>query len=601
MVTLTAHEPAPSSSPVAPHGRRRLRGRTTQTLRNSALGIPLIVVVTGLVLVPIGFLVYAALSTGSPGSRGNELTFVNVVRVFGTTEFLVPLRNSLVLATAVAAASLVIGVLLAWLVTKTGMKRARMWENLLIVPVYLSPLMLALAYVAIAAPRVGFLNLLLPESLRVLSIYNFGGLVWVMTASYAGYVLLYMVGPIRALNAELEEAALVLGSGRWQILRRVILPLLGPAMLASFVIVFTLAAENFAVPSLLGSTFGFPTIPSEIYYLVQSTPSDPNLAAALGIMLLILTFVGIAIYRRMIRIASRYETVGGKPRATRAFQVRRFRWVPTAIVVTWLVVALVLPFAGLVVGSLMKFISSNIDPSDFTLANYRKVFEGPGLQAIGNTLLMSIVAGTVAAFLGALVSYTVMRTKSVGRSYLDYVSTATVAIPGLTLAIGLLWVYVRLPLPIYGTVWMLVIAFITRFLAHSVRVSSVTLLPISPQLDEAGRVLGAGMARRLATITLPLMRPGIVSAWMLIFIFATNEVSAAVLLYTPASQNIAVRVWTSVQTQGSIQAFAYATVQSVIIAIVLLAIYRIFGYVDPEGGQAQGRAQKRAAKGATAR
>lgn len=576
--------PVPALSPRA--GRRRLA--------QSALGLPLLVIVSVLVLVPLGFLVYAAFSTGAPGDPQSELTLHNVVSVFTTRDFLVPLRNTLLLAATVGVTSTVVGVTLAWLVTKTGMARAALWENLLVVPVYLSPLMLALAYIAIAAPNIGFLNLLLPEALRVIDIYNFPGIVWVMTVTYSGYVFLYMVGPMRALNAELEEAALVLGSGRWRIIRRIVVPLLGPAIFASFVIVFTLAAENFAVPSIMGTSFGFATIPSQIFYLVSNSPSDPNLAAALGLMLLVLTFVGIAVYRRMIRLSGRYVTVGGKPRVTRAFRIRRQRWLPTAVIVAWLVVAVVLPFAGLVVGSFLRFISPTIGLDDFTLDNYVQVFQGTGLQAIGNTLLTSVLAGTVAALLGAFISYVVMRTRSIGRGFLDYVSTTTVAVPGLALSIGLLWFYVRLPIAVYGTIWILILAFVTRFLAHSVRITNLALLPISPQLDEAGQVLGAGLFRRLRTITFPLMRPGIVSAWMLIFIFATNEISATVLLYTPESQTIAVRVWVSLQSLGAMQAFAYATVQSVIVAAVLFLIYRFFGHVDPESaGIGSSRARRK--------
>lgn len=590
-VELANAEPSQPNAP--PPGGRSFR----EILRQSALGLPLLLVVSVLVLFPVGYLFYAALSTGAPGDPQSELTAGNVVRVFATAEFLVPLRNTVLLSLAVAVCSVVVGTILAWMVTKTGMKRAALWENLLVVPVYLSPLMLALAYVAVAAPRVGFLNLLMPAPLRIFDVYNFAGIVGVMTVGYASYVVLYMVAPMRALNAELEEAALVLGSSRLQIIRRIIIPLLMPAIFASFVIIFTLAAENFAVPSFMGTKFGFRTIPSEIFGLVNNSPADPNLAAALGLMLLVLTFIGIAIYRRMTRLSTRYITVAGKPRAAQTFRLRRLRWLPTAIVATWLVVAVCLPFAGLVFGSLLKFISPHIQAGDFTLANYARVFDSAGLVAIGNTLLVSVVAATVAALLGALVSYTVMRTRSVGRGLLDYISTTTVAIPGLALSLGLLWAYVRVPIAIWGTVWILALACIARFLAHSVRISSISLLPISPQLDEAGRVLGAGLFRRLRTLTFPLMRPGILSAWMLIFIFATNEISATILLYTPQSQTIAVRVWTAVQSLGAMQAFAYATVQSVIVGIVLFLTYRFFGVIghaDPEsaGGQPASTAAK---------
>lgn len=578
-----------------------IRRRAAVMLQESATGLPLLVLVGLLVVVPVGFLVYAALSTGAPGSPSTELTFENVVRVFGSTEFLVPLRNSLSLGFVVAIGSVLVGGTMAWLVTKTGMKRAGLWENLLVVPIYLSPLMLSLAFIAIAAPDVGFLNLILPEPLRIFDVYNFAGIAAVMVVSYSGYVFLYMVAPMRALSAELEEAALVLGSSRLRIMRKIILPLLSPAFFASFIIVFTLAAENFAVPTVMGRTMGFRTIPSEIYYNMTNSPSNPNIAAALGLMLLALTFSGIAIYRRMIRLSSKYITVGGKPKAARTFRLRRFQWVPTAIIATWLTCAVVLPFLGLVFGSFLRFISPEIRWDMFTLDNYARVFQGTGLLAMRNTILVSVLAGTAAALLGALISYTVMRTKSTGRGVLDYLSTTTVAIPAIALSVGLLWTYVRTPVAIWGTIWILVIAFVTRFLAHSVRMTNISLLPVSPQLDEAGQVLGAGLFRRLRTITFPLMAPGIVSAWMLIFIFSTNEISATVLLYTSESQTIAVRVWTAINSLGAMQAFAYATVQSLIVGVILFLIYKFFGQVDAQGSSAlkRGRRARSRSRGKT--
>jgi iron(III) transport system permease protein len=173
------------------------------------------------------------------------------------------------------------------------------------------------------------------------------------------------------------------------------------------------------------------------------------------------------------------------------------------------------------------------------------------------------------------VSYVVQRTKAPGRGVLDYLTSATVAIPGMTLALGLLWAYVRAPGAIWGSVIVLLIAYVTRFISHGVRITSLSLLPISPSLEESAQVLGAGLFRRLRTITLPLMRSGLMSAWVLVFIFAINEVSATILLYSPRSLTIAMAAWNASQTTGAQRAFAYAAIQALIVAIILIVAYRL--------------------------
>jgi iron(III) transport system permease protein len=261
--------------------------------------------------------------------------------------------------------------------------------------------------------------------------------------------------------------------------------------------------------------------------------------------------------------------------------LRRHRWMPAAIISVWLGIGIAIPVAGLVLGSFLKFISPTISFEQFTLNNYIQVFGGNGMTAITNSILLAVLAGTITALLGALVSYAVQRTKVPGRGLLDYLSSATVAIPGMTLALGLLWTYVRAPGAIWGSIIILLIAYIARFISHGVRITSLSLLPISPSLEESAQVLGAGMWRRLRTITLPLMRPGLLSAWVLVFIFAINEVSATVLLYGPRSLTIAMAAWNAAQTTGAQRAFAYAVIQGAIVAIILIVAYRLVRSAGP--------------------
>ncbi len=407
--------------------RERAWAPQAGSVANGTFGLVLLIVVGFLVLLPVGFVIYGALTSGPPGTNEAQFTFENVARVFGSPEFLRPALNSLIIGLVAGFTSLVVGTGLAWLVAKTGIQRPAIWEYLVVIPNYVSPLMLSLAFTAVAAPRVGFVNILLPGD--GIDIYSFGGMVWVMTVSFSGYVFLYMLAPMRSLNAELEEAAVVLGSSRFQTIRRIVLPLLGPAMVASFVMVVTLAAENFAVPSLLGNRIGYDTLTTAIYYNVAFEPTNPNLAAAQGLMLLILTMAGIAIYQRMIKLSAKYVTIGGRGSTSQVFALRKGRWVPPVIIALWLLIGVAIPLGGMVFASFLKFISPKITLDQLSLANYQQVFAGNGVTAITNSVLLAVFAGLIVAVLGALISWVVQRTRAPGRGALDYLTSATIAIP----------------------------------------------------------------------------------------------------------------------------------------------------------------------------
>ena len=567
--------PALPASNVRTNARLRRHDRTAVLLC-----LVLIAILAVIILVPLGFLFYGAVRSGPPRSPGAVFTLANLVQIYGSTAFVAPLLGTLSIGIAVAFTSVATGFLLAWLVVRTDIPRPALWEKLFLLPMYFSPLMMALAFMAIAAPRVGFLNLLwqgVGGRGSIVNVYSFLGIVFVLTVHYAPYAMLVLSTPIRAISAELEEAALVLGSARWEISRRIVLPMLWPAVFSAMLIVATMAAENFAVPTLLGRESKIRTIPSEIYYWLSYEPSSPNLAAAAGTMLLLLTLAGIFVYRRMTRVASRFVSIGGKPRPMPRQSLGRGRGAVTGLMVCYLVATTLLPIAALVFGSFMRFIGRRIDLKMLTLQNYRNALNPANLTVLEDTLLLAVMTATVATALGFMISYSVRRTTAPGRGLLDYLSALPIAVPGMVLGVGMLWTYVGTPFGLWGSIWVLLLAYLARFIVHAVRATGASLLQVSGEMDEAARVLGAGLLRRLTQINLPISKRAILSSWVIVAIFVLNEITSTVLLYSSRSVTLSVLTWNALDMSGAMQAFAFSVLQGGMTAALVWVSFGIAG------------------------
>jgi iron(III) transport system permease protein len=566
---------------TTPRFGQHVAARVRQHDRGAVLlCLVLIAILAVIILVPLGFLFYGAVRSGPPRAPGAVFTLANLAQIYASADFIAPLLGTLSIGIAVALTSVAVGFLLAWAVVRTDIPRPELWEKLFLLPMYFSPLMLALAFMALAAPRVGFVNLSWQGaggSGSVVNVYSFAGIVFVLTVHYAPYAMLVLSTPIRAISAELEEAAQVLGSPRWEITRRVVLPMLWPALFSAMLIVCTMAAENFAVPTLLGRDSKIRTIPSEIYYWLSYEPSSPNLAAAAGTMLLLLTVAGIFVYRRMTRTAGRFVTVSGKPKPMPRQRLGRWRGLITMLLLAYLVVTTMLPIAALVFGSFMKFIGRRIDLKMLTLQNYENALSPANLGAVGNSLLLAVMTATIAAALGFLISYSIRRTTAPGRGLLDYLSALPIAIPGMVLGVGMLWTYVGMPFGIWGSIWVLLLAYLARFIVHAVRATGASLLQVSGEMDEAARVLGAGLFRRLMQINLPISKRAILSSWVLVAIFVLNEITSTVLLYSSRSITLSVLTWNALDMSGAMQAFAFSVLQGALTAVLVWASFRIAG------------------------
>jgi iron(III) transport system permease protein len=559
--------------------RSRLLGRPGERTA-SIMTFVLIVILAVLVLVPVGYLLYGAVRSGPPRSEGAVFTLANLATIYGSTDFLEPFLNTILIGVGTGILGSAMGVVLTWIIVRLDIPRPGVWEKIIILPLYLSPLMLSLAYMALAAPRTGFINEFanaLGLTGPIVNVYSFLGVIFVLSVHYVPYAILVLAAPMRAISAELEEAAYVLGSSRWQTARHITLPMLGPAIFSVALIIATLSAENFAVPTLLGREDKIRTIPSEIYYWLSYAPSDPNRAAAASTMLLLITMTGIYVYRRMTSLSSRFVTVTGKPKPMPRAALGRARPFVMAVLYIYVFVSIVLPLCALVFGSFFSFLGRTINFSHLTLNNYRTAFSGQNLQATFNTLLLAAIGALVATILGFLISYCVQRTRVRGRSTLDYLSALPIAVPGMVLAVGMLWAYVGLPFGIWGSIWMLLIAYVARFIVHSVRATNTSLLQISGEMEEAARVMGANMYHRLRDIVMPLSKRALLSSWVLVAIFIINEVTATILLYSPRSVTLSVVTWHALDMYGAMQAFALAVIQGVITAILVGISYKLAG------------------------
>jgi iron(III) transport system permease protein len=304
------------------------------------------------------------------------------------------------------------------------------------------------------------------------------------------------------------------------------------------------------------------------------------MAAVAGTVLLLASLVGVFAYRWIVRNAARYRTVTGKPRRAQPVPLGRWRGVVTIGLASYFAVSVVIPLAALFVGSLLKYITPNIKWSLFTLQQYQRALGGDNLTGLVHSVVLAVAAATLVTVIGAIVSYSVLHSKGRGRAVMDYASVAGAAVPGIVLGVGMLWAYVSMPLPIYGTMWILLIAYVARFLAHGVRVCGSALLQVSGEFEEAARVLGTRLPGRLRHIIFPLIARGMASTWILIFIFTLNEVSATVILYSPSNITLAVLAWQSLEMRGAMQAFAFACLQTLLVFVALAAMRALSRGVD---------------------
>ena len=495
--------------------------------------------------------------------------------------------NTVIIASGAALAAAIAGTLLAWAVVRTDMPGRRIVEMAAVVPFISTPFIGALAWILLGSPEVGLVNQFwrfIGGSGALIDIYSISGIIFVIALYEMPFVFLMVGGALRSMDPTLEEASLASGAGLWQTTTRVTLPLVLPAILASTLLVFVLAAEQFGVPAVLGTPARIRVLTTSIVNSQNFYPPRYGLGAALSVTLLVIALTGLWLQRRILGKRS-YTTIGGKGSHPRRIKLGAFRWVLLAVCTSYLFLAVVLPFTTIFLSSIRTLWTSDFRWEQFTLEHYRWVlFDYPITRhAITNSLFLGVVGASVTMLLCAFISFLTLRTKLPGRHLLDYLSILPLGFPGVVLAFGMLQAWINPPLVLYGTIWILFVAYATRYLPIGVRSTSATLVQIHPELEESSLSCGANWFQTFKNVTLPLLKPGIIAGWVLLFVAFTRELSASILLYSPGREVLSVAIYDLYQNGEFREISALAFLQ-IAVSMVMLAIAKWLSGIDRAPG-----------------
>jgi len=449
-------------------------------------------------------------------------------------------------------------------------------EQCVILPLYITPLLTAIAWSWLGSPRGGLINLIGRDLLGVdqlVNLHSAGGVVFVAALAYVPLPFLLIAGALRAMDPTLEDSARIHGASAASAFARITLPLVLPAALGSAMLVFVQAMGLFSVPAVLGMPTGFYVAGTEIYRLINNYPPRFGQAAAWGFLLLAVT--ALLVWAQAVLLQRRsFVTVTGKAFRPRVVSVGRVRHALAAFAWIYVTAAVILPVATLLWASLVNFLTVDLKLMAFDLRHFRYVlFTYPKTYlAAQNSLLLGIATATVVCVLGLFIGWVLVRTRSRARGFLDQVSMMPLALPSIVLALGLLWTYVGASwLPVYGTIFILLIAYVTHFLPFGVRAASGALRQLHPELEDAARVSGASLFKTLRLVVLPLTRPTLAAAWTLLFILAIQEVSASILLYTSRTTVLSVAVF-DLWEAGNVNALAALSVMQLAVTFLALAL-----------------------------
>jgi len=535
-----------------------------------------VAVVAVFVLYPIYYLLQAALDVGEANTRPPTAYGLDNFLALGRySEIMV---NTLVVSFAATVMALVFGFLTAWILTRTNVPWRRTLEQLMAVPYYVTPLLGALAWNLLGAPESGFINQVwrsVGGEGALIDISTATGIAWVM-ALFEGSVAFVMIGAVmKSMDPSLEEASQIVGAGRWRTMLRVTLPLVAPGVLGAAIFVFAEMLGSFSAALVLGTPARFYVITTAIYQLVSQYPPRIPLAAALGVSLFAVMFLMLYLYRRVTAQRS-FVTVSGKAFRPRAMDVGGLRWVLFAICLAYVVLSVFLPIATLIYASVQHLAVAFPKLDNFTLDNFRTALSLNAVRsAMTNSLLLGLLTASIGVALTGLLAWIIQRSQLPGRGVLEYIVMFPQAVPRLVFAFGMMWAWLVFPIPIYGTFWVLLIAYLTVFLPLGVRTISSVIMQLDKSLDECGQVCGASWGYRIRSITAPLLKPGLIAAWVLIFVASVRELGASILLMGPQSKVLTPAIVEAFFSTSSELTAAMSLIQTFVVGVAMVLLLLI--------------------------
>jgi iron(III) transport system permease protein len=573
MITLETAPEVKLETPAVPPRKRRFG-------RNWLILLALIVVIGYFTIGPVVYLVNGTFQ----GDSGLTLDYLR-------SAYLSPgigdvIWTTVAYAVGSAIFAVVLGSALAFVVARTDAPAKSLMIASSLVPLIIPGVLHTIAWLLLASPQIGALNSI--PGIHV-NIFSMWGMMFVQGLHTAPLVFLLTLTAFRGMDPSLEEASLSAGSSVPRMLWKVTLPLARPALLGSLIIAVVTGLESFEVPVLLGSYQGNRVITSQIWDALNAYPTRYGEAGAYALGLLVLTVIGVYYYSRVLGNGKRYATVTGKGFRPRTIKLGAYRWAAAAFVALYFLVAIILPILILVYASTQQIYAapSASTLSHLTVQNYVAIFKNPDtITSLQNSLVLGVGAATTVILLMGFTAWFMSRSQIKGRWLLDWVSSAPMAIPSVVIGVALLFVYLRAPLPVYGTLWILFIAYVTRYLPYGMRYASSAMAQISVELDEASEVSGASLFRTLRKIVFPLMAPGLMAGWIYIFIVSVRELASSLLLYSPGNQVLSILIWEQYQngSLGGLSAVGTLLIAALVVFVtIMLALSRRAGSVDLGG------------------
>jgi iron(III) transport system permease protein len=568
------------AAPAVPAGRWRSL-LTQERVATLVVGI----IVAAAVILPLIVLVISSFEVMDPGGFETAWGLDNYRYLFDDRIFPKAFLNTLLVCVGATAIATFLGVTLAWINARTNTPGRDRLEPYNLIPFFLSPFVGAIAWHNLAGERTGLLNSWVRDYFGVegnlFNVDNLYGVIWVTGLFFAPLVYLFVAGSLRRMDPSLEDSARTTGAGLLRTTFTVTLPLVAPGILSGAIIVFVTTAGEFGVPFKLSAPYGWQTVTTQIFSKAVGDDANLYLGAAMSMALGIITVILIWIQQRYIAPRS-FTTVTGKGFRPNVIDLGRWKWAALAFNVVYIVVAVAMPILCLLVVSLHPVWQAEIIPSDLTLHNYVRtlLFWYPdhiaaATNGIVNSFILAFSGATIAMVLSLVVSYMIHRTKGWGARVLDILCVVPIGFPGIVLAMGVLITYIRTP--IYATLWILLLGYITRFFPYGQRNVSSVMLAVSEELDQSSRMAGASWFTTLRRITLPLLKPGIFAGWVLLFIIFLRELSISIILYTSGTETLSVGVYYLANYENETLTSALSMAQTAVLLVCVFIFRRLAG------------------------
>ncbi|MFJ1293847.1 ABC transporter permease [Paracoccus yeei] len=530
------------------------------------------------VLAPVGLIVYQSFLDGPFFSPRSRLGLSAYAYVLTDPMFWKALWTTVLFAVGMVVIAVPLGGMLAFLLTRTDIRFKRLLEVLVLVPMFISSIVLAFGYTVSVGPS-GFLSIWVRGILGFVpwDLYTLPGIIVIAALSHVPHVYLYVSAAMRNLPSDLEEAARTTGAGIWRVSRDVTLPMVLPALIFAAALNLLLGFETFGIPLVLGDPNGILVLTTYIYKLTTlfGVPTY-QLMAVVAMVLILITLPLVFFQRRLLRNSRRYAALGGKgARATPLKLGRKGQWIALSVIGVWLFVSVVLPVGGITVRAFVSAWGQGVSLWDhLTLANFDHLLDVPSLvRGIVNTLLLAVLGGAAAVFIYLLVALAGHRNNGFSNTVLDYIVLLPRALPGLVVGLAFFWVFLFVPFltPLRPTLIALFVAYVVVGLSYGLRLLHGTLIQVAPELEEAARTTGAGIGRTWRDIVIPIVRPGLAGAWALIMIIFLREYATGVYLMGAGTEVIGSLMVTLLQT-GAMDTIAALAFISIIMTALGLSL-----------------------------